>query len=118
MNVSRRTVRGDVNPYEPHQCQFFMTSAGTKSTYAYEKLVECLENEIIYPESSFVWGCDYRVPVMHGLLDKSYINEIKMSPTFKEDSFARELKSQQLSLNPLNCWKTHQACKLQRNKKL
>lgn len=34
MNVSRRTVRGDVNPYEPHQCQFFMTSAGTKSTYA------------------------------------------------------------------------------------
>lgn len=94
MNVSRRTMRGYVNPYEPHQCQFFMTSAGTKSTYAYEKLIECLENEIIYPESSFVWGCDYRVPVMHGLLDKSYINEIKMSPTFKEDSFARELKSQ------------------------
>lgn len=30
---------------------------------------------------------------MHGLLDKKYLNEIKMSSTYKEDSFAREFLS-------------------------
>lgn len=90
MNVNRRTKARIVNPYEPHQAQYYMTSAGVKSSFSYEKLIECLINEIINPESSFVWGCDYRVPLMHGLLDKKYLNEIKMSSTYKEDSFARE----------------------------
>ena len=43
------------------------------------------------PESSFVWGCDYRVPMMHGLLNKKFIQELKLSGSFKVDSFARRL---------------------------
>lgn len=35
-------------------------------------------------------GCDYRVPVLHGLLNKNFINDLKASSTFKEDAFARE----------------------------
>lgn len=68
-----------------------MTSAGMKSSFAYEKLVECFEMAIINPKSSFVWGCDYRVPMKHGLIDKQFIQELKMCPTYKEDSFARIL---------------------------
>jgi len=93
MNVSRRTPKGDVNPFESHQAQFYMTSAGVKSSFAYEKLIECFEMSIIQPNSSFVWGCDYRIPMMHGLIDKQFIQELKMSPTYKEDSFAREYLS-------------------------
>lgn len=74
----------------------------------YQKLIECFENEIINPKSSFVWGCDYRIPMMHGLLDKTYLNEIKMSATYKDESFAREL-TLKLSLNSLNCWETLRA---------
>lgn len=90
LNVNRRTRAGLVNPKEPHQAQYFMTSAGQKNSYAYQKLIEILELEIITPKSAFVWGCDYRVPMQAGLLDRNFMREIKMSPTYKEDSFARE----------------------------
>lgn len=93
MNVSRKMVNGKLNPYEPHQTQFFMTSAGTKATFAYEKCLEVFSRSIINPKDYFCWGCDYRVPMMHGLLDKSYVNDIKTSSTFNEESFARELNN-------------------------
>lgn len=90
MNVNRRNKAGIINPNEPHQFQFYMTSAGTKNTFAYQKLIEVMENEIITPKSAFVWGCDYRVPMFHNLLDKNYLKEIKLSTTYKDESFARE----------------------------
>lgn len=90
MNVKRRMSNGRVNPYEPQPQQLWMSSAASKSSYCYEKIIELLESEIINPDATFVWGVDYRVPMMHGLLDKQYINEIKMSQTVKDDSFARE----------------------------
>ena len=91
MNVNRRTKAGVVNAKEPHQAQFYMTSAGQKHSYAYQKLIEILVLEIITPRSAFVWGCDYRVPIHFGLLDKTFLKEIKMSSTYKDDTFAREL---------------------------
>lgn len=93
MNVSRRTPKGEVNPNEPNQQQLYMTSAGVKSSYAYERLIDILEMSIIDPRQAFVWGCDYRIPVMYGLLDKQYIQELKMSPTYQEETFAREYLS-------------------------
>lgn len=90
MNVNRRTKSGLVNKNEPHQAQFYMTSAGQKNSYAYQKLIETLVLEIITPRSAFVWGCDYRVPLHFGLLDKTFLKEIKMSSTYKDDTFARE----------------------------
>lgn len=93
MNVSRRTPKGVVNNNEPNQQQLYMTSAGVKSSYAYERLIDLLEMSIINPKQAFVWGCDYRIPVLHGLLDKQFINELKMSPSYNEETFAREYLS-------------------------
>lgn len=90
MNVNRRTKARIVNPYERHQAQFYLTSAGQKSSFAYQKLVELFEMQIYNPKGAFVWGCDYKVPMIHGLLPKNYLQEIKMSSTYKDDSFARE----------------------------
>lgn len=90
MNVKRRMANGKVNEYEPQPQQLWMSSAASKSSFCYEKIIELLENEIINPDYTFVWGVDYRVPMMHGLLDKQYIDSIKMSQTVKDDSFARE----------------------------
>ena len=42
------------------------------------------------PKQSFVFGCDYRVPVMEGILSRNYLQQMKLSPTYREDSFARE----------------------------
>ena len=91
MNVDRRDAQGDVDPTEPNQQQVMITSAGTKGTYAYEKLIETFIQSIIAPESAFVWGCDYRVPMMHGLLNRKFIQELKLSGTYQADSFARGL---------------------------
>ena len=93
MNVSRRLPDNSVNEREPNQQVISMTSAGNKTSYAYDKLIDMFENAIIDPQNSFVFGCDYRVPVLHGLLDKTYINKLKMSPSYNEESFAREYMS-------------------------
>lgn len=93
MNVSRRLPDNTVNEKEVNQQQICMTSAGVKTSFSYDKLIDMFENAIINPDTSFVFGCDYRVPVLHGLLDKNYINKLKMSPSYNEESFAREYMS-------------------------
>lgn len=93
LNVSRRLPDNTVNPKEPNQQQIYMTSAGSKMSFAYIKLIDVFENSIIDPKNSFCFGCDYRVPMMHGLLDKTYINKLKMSPSYNQESFAREYLS-------------------------
>lgn len=105
MNVSRRLPDNTVNDQEVNQQVICMTSAGVKTSFAYEKHLDMFENSIIDPRDSFVMGCDYRVPVMHGLLDKRYVNSLKMSPSFNEESFAREYRLDMYSLNIVNCWK-------------
>lgn len=93
LNVSRRLPDNTVNEKEPNQQRIFMTSAGVKTSFAYDLLIDDFIDSIIHPKSTFVFGCDYRVPVMHGLLDKTYINKLKTSSSFKEESFAREYAS-------------------------
>lgn len=93
LNVSRRMPDNTVNPREPNQQTIFATSAGTKTSFAYDKLISAFENSIITPNASFVFGCDYRVPMMHGLVDRKYVNNLKMDPSFNEESFAREYLS-------------------------
>ena len=40
MNVSRRLPDNTVNPKEPNQQTICMTSAGIKTSFAYEKLID------------------------------------------------------------------------------
>ena len=93
LNVARRLPNGDVNDAEPNFQRLFMTSAGVKTSFAYDLLLDTFEMSIINPKDNIALGCDYRVPVLHGLLGKSYVNELKMSPSYSEESFAREYMS-------------------------
>ena len=88
--VSRRLPDNTVNEKEPNQQVISMTSAGTKTSFAYERLIDDFVNGIIQPKTTFVFGCDYRVPMKHGLIDKTFVNKLKMSPSYNEASFARE----------------------------
>ena len=92
MNVERRLPDNTVNPKEPNAQTLVMTSAGVKSSFAYEKLLSTFENSIINPDVSFCVGMDYRIPMMHGLTSKEYINGLKMDPSFNEASFATEYR--------------------------
>lgn len=93
MNVERRLPDNTVNPKEINSQSLVMTSAGVKSSFAYEKLLGTFVNSIISPQTSFCVGMDYRVPLMHGLLNKKFINDLKMDPSFNEASFATEYLS-------------------------
>ena len=93
MTKDRRMRNGLINQNEPQHAQIYSTSAGSKATYAYEKLVEVLIKSVIAPEDNFVMGLDVRIPVMHGLVSKKHIQDQKISGTFKEGDFAREYLS-------------------------
>lgn len=70
-----------------------MTSAGSKASFAYNKLISVFENSIIDPQSAFCFGCDYRVPMMHGLISREYVNNLKTDPSYNSESFGREYLS-------------------------
>ena len=91
MNVSRRQINGLVNPYENINRQvIYATSAGMKSSFSYEALIDTFEKAIIDPKHNFCIGLDYRIPVIHGLIDGKYVRELKMSPSYNETTFASE----------------------------
>lgn len=93
VNVSRRLPDNTVNDREINQQIVFTTSAGSKTSFGYERLIETFENTVIDPKHSFMFGCDWRIPAMHGLIDKQYINKLKMSPSYNEEAFSTEYMS-------------------------
>ena len=94
MNVSRRGAWGDKDDNETlNKSQIYITTAGWKNTFAYDKLIQILVWEIIKPERAMVLGGTWRIPVLMGLLDKSFIKDLKMDGTFNEASFDREYES-------------------------
>ena len=94
MNVSRRCANGDVQPDETlNKSQIYVTTAGWKNTFAYNKLIQILVWEIVKPEKACIMGGTWRVPVLMKLLDKNFIKDLKMDGTFNESSFDREYES-------------------------
>jgi len=53
-------------------------------------LIDTLERSIIDPKHNFCIGLDYRIPVMHGLIDGNYVRELKLDPSYNEQTFASE----------------------------
>ena len=93
LNISRRLPDNTVNPKELNQQLICCTSAWQKTSFAYDKLIDCFEKAIIQPDKAFVFGCDYRVPLLHNLLERDYVNDLKMSPSYNETTFATEYLS-------------------------
>ena len=93
LNVSRRLPDNTVNQSEPNQQVICATSAWQKTSFSYDRLIDNFEMSIMQPDTAFVFGCDYRIPVLHGLLPRDYVNTLKLSPSFNETSFATEYLS-------------------------
>ena len=83
----------EINEKEPNQQVICCTSAWQKQSFAYDKLIGIFEESIMQPQTAFCMGCDYRVPMLHGLLGKDYITRLTLYPAFNEDSFATEYLS-------------------------
>lgn len=94
MNVSRQCMDGSRHPEESlNKSQNFVTTAGYKGTFAYEKLIQFLIWMVIQPEKAFIMGGTYKIPVLVKLLDANFISDLKQDGTFNEAAFDREYNS-------------------------
>jgi len=94
MNISRMCMDGSTHPEEQlNKSQLYITTAGFKNTYPYDKLIQLLVWQIVKPEKSIVMGGTYRIPVLVKLLDKNFVRDLKMDGTFNETAFDREYES-------------------------
>ena len=93
MNVDRR-VKNEVTKGEPvNKSQTYVTTAGYKGTFSYEKLLEILCRSVARPKENIILGGSWRTPVIEGLLDKDFVAELRMDGTFNEATFEREYES-------------------------
>ncbi len=93
MNVERR-VNGSVDPNEPlNQSQIYVTTAGYKNSFSYDKLIQILCQSVVRPDKAIILGGSWRIPVMEGLLNKNFVSDLRMDGTFNEASFEREYES-------------------------
>lgn len=92
MANNRIAACGGISPYEKHKFQYYITTSGTRQSFAFEKLQEALR-EMAQGKDSFVIGAGYELPCMHEQLDIDYINSLKEAETVNPLSFAREYES-------------------------
>ena len=94
MNVSRKCLDGTTQEEEVlNQAQLYITTAGYKNTFSYEKLIQLMVRMITKPKEAFIMGGTWRIPVALGLQSKNFITSIQQDPTFNLASFQREYES-------------------------
>ena len=95
MNVDRRLSDGSrIETETVNKSQIYVTTAGWKNSFAYQKLIQLLIQQIIDPSEAIVLGGTWRVPVAEKLLKKSFIEEWKLDGTYNDASFSREYESE------------------------
>ena len=90
-NVNRLLPDGTRHKEENvNKSQIYITTAGYKNSFAFEKLIELLIQSIIDPDEVMIMGGTYKTPITEGLLDEDFVEQLKLAGTFNEDSFERE----------------------------
>ena len=93
-NIDRLLPDGTMDRKEiVNKSQIYITTAGWKNSFAYEKLIELLIRSIIEPNEVMILGGTYETPVAEGLLSEDFVEQLKLDGTYNEDPFDREYKS-------------------------
>jgi len=93
-NVDRLLPDGTRHKEENvNKSQIYITTAGWKNSFAYDKLIELLVQSVIDPNQVMVIGGTYETPVTEGLLDEDFVDQLKVQGTYNDDSFDREYRS-------------------------
>ena len=93
-NVDRRLSDGSRHKEEiVNKSQIYITTAGWKNSFAYHKLIQILINSILDPDQYMIMGGTYETPVISGLLDENFVQQLQLQGTFNDESFNREYRS-------------------------
>ena len=76
-----------------NKSQIYITTAGWRNSFAYDKLIQLLIRSVLEPEEVMIMGGTWQTPVVQGLLDEDFVDQLKLSGTFNEDSFDRQYNS-------------------------
>ena len=94
MAIARRAMDGSVRQEETlNKSQIYVTTAGWKNTFPYDKLISFLVRMIMQPDRCIILGGTWRTPVEVGLQSKTFIKDQKEEGTYNEASFEREYES-------------------------
>lgn len=94
MAIDRRAKDGTTHEDEAvNKSQIYITTAGYKGTYPYDRLIGFLVRMVTQPERCMVLGGTWRTPVGVGLQSKTFIADQKNEGTYNEASFEREYES-------------------------
>lgn len=103
MNISRRAANGREDPSDiTNKGQCYITSAGDASTDAYKKMTTILLWSVFRPDESICIGGTWRIPVLYGLLNRNFVNDLKSDGAYSLESFSREYESQWTTKNSLS----------------
>ena len=84
MMVISRQVKGEVDPNELlNQSSVFVTSAGFKDSFAFQKLVQTLCEMIANPKEAFIIGGDWKIPVVEGLQPANFIQNQELDDSME-----------------------------------
>ena len=93
-NVDRRLSDGTRHKEENvNKSQIYITTAGWKNSFAYHKLIQILINSILDPDQYMIMGGTYETPVISGLLDEDFVEQLRLQGTFNDQSFNRQYRS-------------------------
>jgi hypothetical protein len=93
-NVDRLLPDGTRHKEEViNKSQIYITTAGWKNSFAYDKLIELLIQGLIEPDEAMIIGGTYETPVKEGLLNEDFVDQLKLSGTYNDESFDREYRS-------------------------
>jgi len=93
-NVDRLLPDGTRHKEEViNKSQIYITTAGWKNSFAYDRLIELLVQSVIEPNETMIIGGTYETPVTEGLLNEDFVDQLKISGTYNDESFDREYRS-------------------------
>lgn len=93
-NIDRNLADGTTDPDEVvNQSLIYITTAGWKNSFPYERLIETFVNSIFEPQNYMILGGNYELSIIEGAAKKSWLEDLKLSGSYNESSFDREYNS-------------------------
>lgn len=93
-NIDRYLPDGSYDHDEVvNQSQIYITTAGWKNSFPYDKLIEILISSIVFPDKYMILGGDYRLAILEGAVKEDMVDEMKLNGTYNDSSFDREYGS-------------------------
>jgi len=92
MQIDRRSYNNQVDPNEIKKFTLYLTTAGTRQSFAFEKAKAVL-NDMRKGRNVVYIGAGYELGVTFGLFDEDYIRQAEEDPTKSYLGFLREYRS-------------------------